>query len=132
MAGHDSLIGPRRVVKHGVGLARAGHDDRDDRRAQKRGDRQGIGMCRHVGRLCEAAVVELLGAAGRVEPDHLDEHRVEEVGDRRIVERQVAVLADAGADDVGRLGLEQVFVVEAGLQRALDLLAGDQPEAVGA
>ena len=89
-------------------------------------------MSRDVVELLEAAVVELLGAAGRVEPHHLDEHGVEEVGDRRVVERQVAVLADARADDVGRLGPQQVLVVEARLQRPLGLLAGDQPEPVGA
>ena len=90
--------------QHRVGLARAGHDDRDDRCPQQCGDRQGVGMGRDVVEPLEAAVVELLITAGRVEPHDLDEDRVEEVGDRRVIERQVAVLADARADDVGRVG----------------------------
>ena len=42
----------------------------------------------------------------------------------------MAVLADAGADDVGRLGEQDVLVDEAGLQGRSALLAGDQAEAV--
>ena len=75
-------------------------------------------MCGHVGGLGEAAVVDLLDAAGRVEPDHLDEHGVEKISNRGIVECQVAVLADARADDVGGLCLEEVLIFEACLQAA--------------
>ncbi len=87
-------------------------------------------MGRHVVEPLEAAVVELLATARGVEPDHLDQDRVEEVGDRRVVERQVAVLADSGADDVGRLVEEPLFVGEGRPERPIGLLAGDQPEAV--
>ena len=80
-------------------------------------------MCRNIGQLCEAAVVDLLRPAGRVEPNDLDEHGIEKIGDRRVVERQVPVLADACAHDVGRFGLEPIFVIEACLQRALDIFA---------
>ena len=48
----------------------------------------------HVLDLLEAAVMNLLAAAGLIEPDHLDQNRIEEVGDRRVVEGQVTVLAD--------------------------------------
>ena len=46
------------------------------------------------------ALVDLLQAAGRVELDHLDVERVVEVGDRRVVERQMPVLTDAEAAQV--------------------------------
>ena len=112
-------------VEHRVRLSRAGHDNRDDRRIEQRGDGQGIGMGGHVGEAVEARVVDLLVSAGRLEPDHLDEDRVEEVRDRRIVECQVAVLADPRADDIGRFRSEDLFIVQARLERPVDLLAGN-------
>ena len=52
----------------------------------------------------EAAVVELLITARRIEPHDFDEHRVEEVGNGRIVECQMAILADSRTDNVRRIG----------------------------
>ena len=78
----------------------------------------------------EAAVVDLLGAAGRVEPDHFDEHGIEKIGDRRIVERQVSVLADPRTHDVGRLGSEPILVVEARLERPPGLFARNEPQLI--
>ena len=51
----------------------------------------------------EVALVDLLAAARRVELDHLDVQRVVEVGHRRVVEGQVAVLADPEAAQVERV-----------------------------
>ena len=72
--------------------------------------------------------MDLLGAARRIQADDLDQHGVEEVRDRRVVEREMAVLADPGADDVDRLGTEDLLVGQAGPQRPIALLSGDQPE----
>ena len=131
-AGQDSPIGPRRVAQDGLGLARAGDDHRDDRGARAGRGRSGCrrGSARRRSRSKQPSW-SCWVAAGRVEPDDLDQDRVEEVGHGRVVEREVAVLADPGADDVGRLGAEQVLVVQAGPQRPIGLLAGDQAEAVG-
>lgn len=85
----------------------------------------------HVGEAIEVAVNLLLVAASGIKLDHLDEHWVEEIGDGGIVECEMAVLTDARAHDVGRLSLEEVFIILAGLERTLDLLAGDEPESVG-
>ena len=53
----------------------------------------------------EVALVDLLAPAGGVELDHLHVERVVEVGHRRVVEGQVAVLADAQAAQVERVVL---------------------------
>src|SRR4051794_12553367 len=87
-------------------------------------------MSRHVVDREETAVVDLLLAAGLVEADDLDQKGVEEIGDGRVVEREVAVLADPRANDVGGLGAENFLVVEARLQGPRRLLAGDEPETV--
>src|SRR5277367_6187683 len=76
----------------------------------------------HVFDPLEAAVIELLSSAGGVEPHDLDQDRVAEVGDRRVIECQMAVLADARANNVGRVGQEQILVEKTRLQRALSLL----------
>ncbi len=51
----------------------------------------------------EVALVDLLAPAGLVELDHLHVERVVEVGHRRIVEGEVAVLADAETAQVERV-----------------------------
>ena len=89
----DLAVAPHRR-EHGVGFPRPGYDHRDHRGLQQRRDGQGEGMGGHVLDLLEAAVMNLLAAAGLIEPDHLDQNRIEEVGDRRVVEGQVTVLAD--------------------------------------
>ena len=87
-------------------------------------------MSGHITWSLEAAVVDLLGSAGCVEPDDLDENRIEEVGDRRVVERQMAVFTDSRTDDVGRLGSELVLVSQTGRERTFRVLARDQTKAM--
>ena len=48
----------------------------------------------------EVTLADLLATAGPVEHHHLDVERVVEVGDRRVVEREMAVLADPEAAEV--------------------------------
>ena len=103
--------------EHGVGLTRSGHHHRDDRRLEQRGDGQGEGVRRHVFDPLEAAVMNLLAAASLIQPDDLDQNRVEKVGDRRVVECQVTVLPDAGTDDVGGFGQQLCLIVQTGLER---------------
>ena len=55
----------------------------------------------------EVAFADLLAARRGLERDDLHVERVVEVGDRRIVEREVAVLADAAAAEVERMRAEQ-------------------------
>lgn len=71
MAGQDSLIGPRRVLSTALALRGPGTITAIDA-AQQRGDRQGIGMGGNVLEPGEMGVVELLAAAGGVEPHDLD------------------------------------------------------------
>src|SRR4051794_38025336 len=85
-----------------LGLARSGHDDRKHLGRHQGGYGQGVSVSWHVFELVEAAVIELLSTTGGVEADYLDQDRIEKVGDRRIVERQVAVFSHPGADDVDR------------------------------
>ena len=50
-----------------------------------------------------------------VDASYFGELAVEKIGDGRVVERQMPVLADTRADDVGRLGQQHLFVGQAGL-----------------
>ena len=75
--------------------------------------RQRQGVRRDVGQRREAAVVHLLAPARVVERHDLHARRVGEVRHRRVVERQVAVLADAEADEVDRRRRQQGRVARA-------------------
>lgn len=70
-------------------------------------------MRRDFGEHWEATVVHLLAPAGVVEPDDLHEHRVVEIRHGRVIERQVAVLADTEADEVDRRRRQQGRVARA-------------------
>ena len=59
--------------------------------------------------------MDLLEPAGLVERDLLDRQRVVEVGDGRVVEGDVPVLADAHADDVDLNSLQKGGIPAAGL-----------------
>ena len=74
----------------------------ENRRTQKCRDCQRVGMRRHVSGSLEAAVAHLLGSTGLVEADDLHQHRIEEVGDGRIVERQVSIRSNPAAHHVNR------------------------------
>jgi hypothetical protein len=82
----------------------------------------------YFGEALEATVVDLLIAARPIEPDDFDENRVKEIGDGRVIESEVAILADPRADDIGRLCEQPVFVGQAGLQRAVGVFAWNQPQ----
>ena len=73
--------------------------------AQQRGDGDGDRVRRHLVDRREMALVHLLSPACDVELDHLHIDRVVEIGHRRVVEREVAVLADAQAAQVERMPL---------------------------
>ena len=63
-------------------------------------DGQGQRVERHLVHAGEVTFIDLLLAAGEVELDELHEAFVLEIGDRRIVEGDVAVLTDAEAAEV--------------------------------
>jgi hypothetical protein len=60
-------------------------------------------MSRDCVKLSKAAIVNLLKAAPIIERHNLDGLRIVEVGDMRIVESDVSVLADANAGDIQRM-----------------------------
>src|SRR5690349_15994949 len=74
--------------------------------------------------------MELLVPARLVKAHDLDKDGVEKIGDGRVVEGKVPVFTDAGADDVGRLGEEQVLIFQARRKRSRGSLAGDQAQLI--
>ena len=121
---------PTQCGQDGVGFSWARYHDRNHRRRQQGGNRQSIGMSGYFFEPLEAAVIELLVTARRIEPYHLDQHRIKEVGDRRVVESQMAILADPRTDDIRRVGSAAILVSQACLQWPLSLLARNQLQAV--
>ena len=83
-------------------------------------------MSGHILDPIETAIVELLGTAGLIEPDDLHLHRVEKVGDGWVIEGEMTVFANPSTDDVGGFGQKLVLVTQAGLERLIATLAGDQ------
>ena len=96
-----------------LGLGGAGDNGIDPRGRHEGRDGQGQGMGGHVVKGGKTAIVHLLQAAGLVEGDDLDLQRIGEIGDGRIVEGQVAILANAGADDVDGMGGQEGSVAAA-------------------
>ena len=78
--------------------------------AQQPGHRDRDRAGRNVGDGREVAFAHLLELAAIVELDDLDDERVVEVGDRRVVEREVPVLADTEAAEIDRVLLDQARV----------------------
>ena len=76
-------------------------------RAQQRGDGDGDGVRRHRVHVGKVALTHLLATARVVELHHLHVERVFEVGDGRVVEREVSVLADAETTEVESVDAEQ-------------------------
>ena len=94
-------------------LLGSGHDERDHPAGEDRGHRHGQREPGHVLEPVERAVADLLAPARVVDLDRLDRQRVVEVGDVRIVEREVAVLADADQREVDPAVGEQRAVARA-------------------
>ena len=115
-AGHAVLDGTLQGRPHRLGLAGLGHHGQDLPGPQQGRDGHGDGLVGHVGLGGEVALVDLLAPAGLVQRHHLHIERVVEVGDRRVVEGQVPVLADAQAAEVERK-LAQQFGVASALRR---------------
>ena len=91
-------------------LAGFGNDRQDPPGAQERRDGHGDRVRRDVVDRCEVALGHLLAAGSGLERDDLDVERIVEVGDRRIVEREMPVLADAAAAQVERVRAQEVGV----------------------
>ena len=129
-SGRDRIIhGPRDRCP----LGHTRHRAEQVRARQQRGDRQRDRMRRDVGKGGKTAIVDLLAAARIVELDRLDRQWVVKVGDGRIVEREVAVLTDAEADDVDRSLAQQLSISAAlGIDRvaAVDQVDDARPNAV--
>ena len=111
-----TILGDRAAqrLRHRIGFARLGHDAQDAPRRQQRRDRQGDGVRRRFVERAEVPLAHLLAPRTFVQRDGLDPDRVVEIGEGRIVERQVAVLADAAGAEVGRVGAQQRLILAAG------------------
>jgi len=107
---------------HGLFLQRAGNAAKERVAAEKSGDSDGERTGGHFVQCSKALVIHLLLAAVGVEIDDLDGEYIVKDG-RRIVEGQVAVGADAAADDINRRGVELRGIERGGL---LGIVAGLQ------
>ena len=96
-------IGPVRASRTGVALRDSGTTASTRLRAQQSGDGHRDGAPRDGVQVREVAFVDLLAPAWTVELDHLHVQRVVKVGDWRIVEGQVPVLADTETTQVERM-----------------------------
>ena len=88
-------------------FARAGHVDAEATRLAKHGNGQRERMTRHSVERGKTTVVNLLLAARMIQLDDLYELRVCEIRDGRIVECDVAVFADAHANQINRFFAQQ-------------------------
>ena len=102
LPGTRSPIGPYSDCSTAARLAAPGTTQNSSVGVQQPGNRQRDCMCRHISKVGKALVVNLLLPAHRVELDDLDLLGVVQIGDRRIVEREMTVDADAEAHDVDR------------------------------
>lgn len=89
------------------------HDTDKSGSRDERRNREGEGVLRHAVDGGEAAFADLLLAAGAVELNQFDGARVVEVGDGRVVEGDMAVLADAETAEVDGLCPQQFGVTRA-------------------
>ena len=94
LAGQSVVTGPLQRAGHGRALERSRYDAEQSIGAQQPGNRQGERAFGHRRKIRKATVIDLLLAADFVEFDDLDVVRIGEIGDRRIVEGDVAVDAD--------------------------------------
>jgi len=86
-------------------------DDREDGRgAEECRDGDGDRVGRNRVEVGKVAFADLLTSARVVELHHFHVERIVEVGDRRVVEREMAVLADAEAAQVERIAVQQLGV----------------------
>jgi len=92
---------------HGGCLERTRHVDTEATGLAEDRNRERKSVERDLGQRREAAVVDLLLAAGEVELDHFHEVRVLEVGHGWIVESDVPVFADSHANEIDGLLSEQ-------------------------
>src|SRR3954451_10637020 len=96
---------PFEDLVHGLRLALIGHGEDHHVARQDAPDRHRDRFGRHIVEGGEPALAELLAAAALIQRDNLVGHRRVEVS-RRIVEGEMAVLADAGEHHVDRMGIE--------------------------
>ncbi len=126
-AGQDVVTGPSRAARTGAALRASGTIARTRPRAEQRrdGDGERGGRDVRVGR--EVALADLLGSAVGVEAHLLHVEGVLEVGGGRVVEREVAVLADPEAAEVEGVGGQQCGVAVAlagGRGESVDVVGG--------
>ena len=108
--GHAVPFGPSSAARTGGALRASGTIASTCRGAERARARDRDRAGRHVGERREVPLPHLLLLAAVVELDDLHDERIVEVGDRRIVEREVTVLADAEAAHVDRMVDEQLRV----------------------
>ena len=109
-AGHAVVIGPSSAALHRRGLALLGHDREHTTARSSAGIVTVIACVGTSSMVAKWPSRDLLAARRRLERDDLDVERIVEVGDRRVVEREVAVLADPAAAQVERVRAQEVGV----------------------
>ena len=110
MAGHAVEIGASSVSRTGLAFRDSGTITSTPPGGEQSRDRDRDGTGRDVVDRGEVALPYLLTPGRVLEVDHLDGFGIVEVGDRWIVEREMAVLADTRATEIEWVRGEQVGV----------------------
>jgi len=93
-------------IADGVGFPFFGSDAQHPFGRAEHRDREGKGILRDGGQIWKMAFVDLLLAARFIQLDELDTMRVLEIGDWRIVESEMTILADAETAEINWLRLQ--------------------------
>jgi hypothetical protein len=129
--GTGGVDGAGQSLINGLGFAGFRDDADEVTRSTEGGDRERVGEPRDGIEVWEGAFADLLLAAGFVELDQFDRVRIVEVGDGRIVEGEVSVLADTEATEIDGLGAEERSITRA-LGQGLVGVAGEIVKGRGA
>ena len=124
-AGHATDTGPRRADRTGAAFRVSGTTASTRAASKQRRDGDRHGAAGHLGLRGEVALTHLLTPAVGIDLDHLDRQGIVEVRHPRVVEGEVAVLADSQTAEVEGVGRQ-----EAGVAPALGSRVGEPVEVV--
>jgi hypothetical protein len=109
----SALDRPTQGFLHGVGFARFGNDSQYPFDGKKRRDGQRQGLHGNILQAGKVAFANLLPPGRPGQRDLLDRGRIMKIGERRIVERQRAVLAESRRAYISRMIPQQLLVFPA-------------------
>ncbi len=110
LAGHCVVRGPCNVLSTASRFDGTRNDAEQPVRPHQARHRKRDGAMWNGGQVREAIVIHLLLPADLVQFNHLNVERIGEIGDGRIIERNVSVHADPEADEIDRRLVQQVCI----------------------